>query len=474
MLETDWKDRGARAKHLWKNIIGGGNLSNLLIVLEEETSFHGTVQILTHILNGRPRGDMDKFYRELSSVFAKRLQARYQGADPHAVSQTIYRHLADGHPECVKTALSALTALLATHRTSSDGPVPDRAPPATPVRTKPSPSDQGQGIDLWTPGPLTHDILAAFAPSLQPDTARRIADLSHEGISAITNGDFSRQVAVAQTTLELARELQSERLIGEAEYLRGEGLRLLADFERDHAKARELREAALAAYDNSSTSLGNDPRPIRGSARVQEVLGRPDVALSGFERALSLAAFRLSTARPLDTYSLSHELIRSIRHKFYCAAEIQKNSAFGQLPSSFTEQDFETLIVRSERDHKQVLARFRSSSEWWSIEWFMAQVIHAKGWLALSQPTIAARRLLWALEMRFRLMPKNGQVSDVEAGNLMWWFRAAIEAERGFERHQRPAIEAFGAGVMNNLPRHHIHELGGALLNSDVAPWAQT
>lgn len=324
------------------------------------------------------------------------------------------------------------------------------------------------GIDLWTPGPASGHIFQVYAPEVGDKTASRITRLAEEAVTAIGRGDFAAQGRIAGEVLAIGQDANSARLRGEAGYLRAESLRLMADFEMDRSRVRSLRGQALDAYDNSAIDLGDDPRPLRGSARVLEVLGDPDAALVQFGKATSLSEEKLAHSHPLSRFSLAHEHIRSMRHTFNCLAEIETNSL---LPSSGRIDQLERLLEQSEQKHEQVLARFRHAEIWWRIEWFMAQVFHARGWAAVNQHGLAAKRLKWGLEQRLRMMPEAGPVSDVETGNLNWWLRTALSVAAGFEPEERRKLERLAAEIGSNTSRDRIHAAGQALLQLQRAPW---
>lgn len=133
--------------------------------------------------------------------------------------------------------------------------------------------------------------------------------------------------------------------------------------------------------------------------------------------------------------------------------------------------ELEKLVRESEEKHARVLTKFSHATEWWRIEWFVAEVFHAKGWLVIGQPALAAKRLQWALDERLRTMEPGGKMSDVEAGNLSWWSRTALKAIFGFEPAQRDLLERLAAEIYSEAPRDRIHAAGQALLKSQRAPW---
>lgn len=324
------------------------------------------------------------------------------------------------------------------------------------------------GVDPWTPGPASRHIIQVYAADLGGKAAARIAQLAEEAIRAIGRGDFTEQGRIADDVLRIAQDAKSRRLRGEAEYLKAESLRLLADFERDRNKVRNLRNQALGSYENAATDLGEDPRPLRGSGRILEVMGDPDAALMRFGKAASLSEQKLAQSHPLNQFSLAHEHVRSLRHEFNCLADIETSSL---LSSSQRTGQLEKLLQLSEKRHEQVLARFRHVEDWWRIEWFMAQVFHARGWAVVNQHGLAAKRLTWALEQRLKMMPDDGKMSDVETGNLAWWLRTALSVVVGFESEERRKLERLAAEISSQAPRDRIHAAGGALLQLRHAPW---
>jgi hypothetical protein len=331
------------------------------------------------------------------------------------------------------------------------------------------------GLHLWTPGQMSEAVFGQVCASIGPELAAGVRELSREAIHAIGCGDFVRQQAVAERAFELGRAHPETSLRGEGLYLKGEALRLQADFAVTREQQRALRKEAAENYGMAEDALRGDPRPIRGQARMIELAGDLDASCAGYERAL--AAVELHAARPHEgnCLSLVHERIRTLRHKIVCLADMQRGAPFSTPETQRRAHEIRMCLELSEIDHESSLRLFAGpgtgQEDWLCIEWFASSALHAKGWAEIDAAVHAAARLVTSLDARLRMLPPAGPLSAVELGNLRWWARGARDVQGSFEPVQRAPLTLLMQAVDVGAERETIHRLGKGLLMAGRPYW---
>lgn len=444
-----WREATARFRALWRKQVGGtyNTLADGLCGVNLGVGSLG--QSLRP--NGRkPRGGAD-LLAAIAKLIAQKLSDRRPDLDSLEFEQAIKLHIIAGAPSPldprpfpVAVKSSRETALSAAIFT----------------------------IDLWTPGQSSEVIVRSFAPGLGREGAALVKDLSIEAVDAIGRGDFARQLVIANEAIRIGDAAPETPLLGEGLYLKGEALRLMADFEPDRSEARRLRREAEEIYGRAETALRGDPRPIRGRARTMEVLGDPDGAIKLFGESLAaVEARRVSPAEP-QFLSLAHERVRTLRHQINCLAVMHTSAPLATPEARRREEEIRRLLLASEAQHNEALRLFARHRDWWLIEWFMAQVLHAKGWASIHEDSWAVKRLQWSLKQRLEMMPDTGELNAVELGNLHWWLSVAREARAALEPEQNRALDALKASLDRGEARGTIKSLARRFLAAGEAPWA--
>lgn len=326
------------------------------------------------------------------------------------------------------------------------------------------------GFDLWTPGQAAH-IIGKFGGHLGSREAQTLVELSSRAVTAIAHGDFHRQKEIAEKAIEIGETIPQTPVRGEGFYLKGEALRLLADFEPDRTKARLLRVEAEDYYGNAEDALGGDPRAIRGRGRTIEVLGDLDGALNLFQKSFSAIESRTTDPGEADYLSITHERVRTLRHEINCLAAIHTEMPLATPAAQRRGDKIRRLIEECEPRHRDALRMFEPYGDWWRIEWFMAEVLHAKGWAAIGEAARSARRLEWSLRQRLEMMPDEGALSAVELGNLHWWSGVATLVRPAFEFEQQRALSHLLDAVAQGASRTSIKNHGREFLRIGGAPW---
>lgn len=324
------------------------------------------------------------------------------------------------------------------------------------------------GLDLWTPGQMSETIFKQVCASVGQELAEEVRGLSLAAIEAIGNGDFVQQQAVAETAIELGRAHPATSLIGEGLYLKGEALRLQADFALTRDQQKALRKEAAQFYGLAEDALEGDPRAIRGQARITELAGDLDTSSTGYERALATIEKRLSNPNDGTHLSLVHERIRTLRHKIVCLADMQKDAPFSTLENQRRARQIRGYLERSEIDHSASLRLFgqfeAGHKHWLCVEWFASSALHAKGWAEIDASVQAAMRLITSLDARLRMIPIEGELSIVELGNLRWWARGARDVEGSFDPPQQAPLALLLNAIDTGAERSIIHRLGEDLI----------
>lgn len=319
-------------------------------------------------------------------------------------------------------------------------------------------------FDLWTPGQLSQNVLDKIEKSLGEEIAQLLRNISGMAIQAIGFGDFLQQQKIAEHTIEIGEQCQNTSLLGEGYYLKGEALRLQADFAPSRAQQRILRQKAEQFYGMAEDALGGDPRAIRGRARIIELEGDLDSAFNGYQDALAAIDNRTGRLHEGNNLSLIHERIRTLRHKIVCLSDIQKDSFLISLETQRRANDIRRLLEISEIAHDEGLRLFAGQGEWICIEWFASSVLHAKGWVEIREPVYAAKRLVTSLEARLKMLPRQGPLSVVELGNLQWWARAAREVRGSFDPAQQAPLAVLLNAIDCDAERPTVHQHGANLL----------
>lgn len=446
---AEWRKMACRARTIWDRYIGGTMITfakNL-----EEVGGLG-IKVGTFGQNMRPSGrrpkEADKHISAFAKLFAVTLREARPDITTEQLEQLFTAHIRSGAPSPLEE--------MPSQRSASQG-----AGLATALLS----------FDLWTPGQSSDAILRQFGPALGQDGAQSVVELANDAIDAIGRSDFKRQREIADSAISLGLSVPDTPLAGEGLYLKGEALRLLADFEPDRAEARRLRLEAEQCYGQAEEHLQGDPRPIRGRGRTIEVMGDLDEAWAVFQEALVAVEARNLDRREADHLSLAHERMRTLRHKIACLAAMHEQAPLPTLEAKRRAEEIRRLIAESEPGHREVLKFFQDKGDWWRIEWFMAQVLHATAWAAIDEKVAAARRLEWSLKLRLDMLPKEGPLSAVELGNLHWWSGVADKVQGTFEFEQQAALAVLLDAVKCGADRPTVQRLGTEFLRAGGAPW---
>lgn len=444
-----WRESAQRARAIWDTHLGGSIevLAKQLSELGGHT-FHGPTFSQNMLPKGRRPKEVDKHISAFAKMFAKKLAAMRPDLSIEQLEQVFAAHLRTGAPSPLEGKVDK-------------GLVSKAAGLATALWS----------FDLWTPGQSGDAILRQFGSALGREGAQSVAALSSDAIDAIGCGDFSRQRDIADAAISLGSSAPDTPLMGEGFYLKGEALRLMADFEPDRTEQRRLRLEAEQYYGQAEQHLRGDPRPIRGRARTIEVIGDLDKAWEVFQQSMNAVEARSLDRREADHLSLAHERVRTLRHKIACLAAMHDQAPLPTPQARRREEEIRRLIAESEPGHRETLKLFESHGDWWRIEWFMAQVLHAKAWAVIDEKATAARRLQWSLKLRLEMMPEEGPLSAVELGNLHWWSGVASLVRGTFELEQQAALVALLDAIRRGVDRPTIRRLGAEFLRAGGAPW---
>lgn len=444
-----WRALAARAIALWRDEIGG-TYETLQSEMGNAGRHEGAGSIAHYF---RPKGRRpkhpDQILVAITKLLAKKLHFQRTDLSIEKFEVALRRHI-----EGEENAPLAV------------------ASPAVATKT-PFQPNRSSAFDLWTPGQTDTMIVTRFAGDLGLEGAEKVRLLSRAAIDAIGRGDFATQNALAKQAIELGKDAPNTPLLGEGRYLQAESTRLLADIEPDRNAARILRREAEALYETAEEELGGDPRAIRGRARTIEVLGDLDSALTLFHQAETTVEIRSSDLNQTNRLSLEHERIRSLRHRVTCLAAIHIDAPSSTLIAQRRAAELRQHLLKSEQIHEVSLDNFREFKDWWRIEWFMAQVLHAKGWIALGETSIAAKRLLWALECRIQMIANEGELSAIETGNLHWWATTIHGAISGLEGNQERSLSTLKNALDRGEDCRKIKMLGMDFVNAGAPPWSR-
>ena len=450
--ENEWRKGTGRVRAIWEQRVGGSNATRAQ-QLRDVSNFGIEQGTLDQSM--RPQGRRAKEADSLITAFAKLFAVKLQGSRADLTT-------------------AQLEQLFAAHlRTGATSPLEEK--PDNHVGSKCAGLATALwSFDLWTPGQSSDAILREFGSALGPEGAQSVVALSNDAIDAIGRGDFKRQCEIADDAINLGSSAPGTPLVGEGLYLKGEALRLMADFERDRAEARRLRSEAEDCYGRAEELLRGDPRPIRGRARTIEVMGNLDEAWAVFQRSMTAVEARGLDRREGDHLSLAHERVRTLRHKITCLAAMHEQAPLPTPQAQRRAEEIRRLIAESEPRHREALKLFQTHGDWWRIEWFMAQVLHAKAWAAVDGNAAAATRLEWSLTLRLEMIPADGPITPVELGNLHWWSGVANNVRGTFEFEQQATLVALLDAVKRGADRPTIRRLGAEFLRAGGAPWTQS
>lgn len=326
------------------------------------------------------------------------------------------------------------------------------------------------GVDIWTPGVDPDRFVAIFSKKLDEEAANRLIELSEKCISEVAEGKFEHLLITAESAKSLGQDCGNRRVVGEANYLLGESLRLIADFTEDRIKSESLRKDAIDAYEMAIEQLEYDPRPIRGRARTFEVEGDLSTAATGFETSLSISMLK-DTNHPTHQFSYAHEQLRSIRHKLNCLSAMHKKTTCGTVTHSKEKAEIRALVEQSTKLHIDYLPMFENFSNWWRIEWFMAEVLHAKALIAINEYQSATLRLERAMSQRLKMMEGGDSISDVERGNISWWVKTAQGASKGFQEGQHQQLDNVLNKLGENASKALLKNQLSKFINMGSSPW---
>lgn len=320
-----------------------------------------------------------------------------------------------------------------------------------------SKSSRSPYFDLWTPG-LSESELADHVPDQV--LAAQLGTLANLGARSIGQGSFAEQLQVGKDTEQLGRRTGTEIAVVEGLYLQAESSRLLADLEPDRSRKIALQKGAIQLYESALTLQPLHPRAIRGRGRTLEVLGQLDEALVEFDRALVMVAgmggLGTNAAR-----SSSHETIRALRHKLNCLAAIHADMPRWPANATARTRELDDLLRQSTLQHRLKLTEFSSHEEWFSIEWFMAEVLHARALVEIDRELEATDRLRRAMAYRMRMLRPGRSLSEVERGNLQWWASSAKRCTRVLTRAEQADVEMLGALLTEDTSTDSVQVLLG-------------
>ena len=318
-------------------------------------------------------------------------------------------------------------------------------------------SSRSPYFDLWTPG-LRESELSDHVPDQV--LAAQLGALANLGVRSIGQGSFAEQLQVGKDTEQLGRHTGTEIAVVEGLYLQAESSRLLADFEPDRSRRIALQKGAIQLYESALTLQPLHPRAIRGRGRTLEVLGQLDEALVEFNLALDMAAAmgELSTNA---ARSSSHETIRALRHKLNCLATIHADMPRWPANATARTRELDDLLRQSTLQHRLKLTEFSSHEEWFSIEWFMAEVLHARALVEIDRELEATDRLRRAMAYRMRMLRSGRSLSEVERGNLQWWASSAKRCMRVLTRAEQADLEMLGALLTEDTSTDSVQVLLG-------------
>jgi len=298
----------------------------------------------------------------------------------------------------------------------------ERPVPSAPGVTRPR---LEHGVDLWTPGESHDLIVKSYEPLLGLATAESLSRLSKSAIRAVADGDFARQIAIADELRRLAPV--SEQLQAEALYLEAEGLRLLSDLEANGDRKAALQARATELYAHCADLLPGDPRPIRGLGRTREVQGDLGGAERDFELAFGLCVAGMARERGVNRLDLAHEALRTSRHRIHCLLSLRQTNPASIWNREHKTRELEGLLISCENLHREYMPQFASERAWSCIEWFMGLVFIAQSWKQLGNAPKAQQVLVHALIARRQLIGGEGQLSEVERANIHWWLAVATD-----------------------------------------------
>jgi hypothetical protein len=315
--------------------------------------------------------------------------------------------------------------------------------------SKPSTLEAVRRLSVWTPGNSESEFLSFYTPIIGDAAARHLWAINRNSISAVSQGNFQRQIGVSDELHSLVPD--NVILAGEASYFKAEGLRLLADVERTPEKKGILRDQATDEYLHAETLLKDDPRPIRGLGRLLEIKGDFNGALKQFTIAKGLCLTQRSRDSLTSNLDLAHEILRSTRHFIHCLLDIRSTNLSSAWHRVNKEHEIEGYLSECENLHFENMPQFLSEPAWYYIEWFMGLVFLAKAWGGLGHFTHMQRTLVKALDARRRLLVPASDLSPVERANLEWWLSVArMYHNVGFEPDFSKMLDRVEAALRAN------------------------
>lgn len=168
---------------------------------------------------------------------------------------------------------------------------------------------------------------------------------------------------------------------------------------------------------------------------------------------------------------MTHERVRSLRHKMNCLVAMHAEHPLATDHAQRRGEQIRRLIAASEAQHEEALQLLTANQSWWQIEWFMAQVLHAKAWSSVKEDGKAAKRLEWSLDIRLNMMSSDGRLTPVEQGNLHWWIGVARGARGAFEVSQQATLEDLTSALDRGESRAVVKALGQKFIRAGAAPW---
>lgn len=328
--------------------------------------------------------------------------------------------------------------------------------------------------DILTPGSSSQDLVSALTPKMDSSLAHHLGTLSEAAISAVETGDFDLHISIGKEIEAIACDFREIEAAGR--YFVAEGYRLQAGLEPVAAQKGALLQSAIEYYTMSLESCQNNPRALRGLARVNEVQQHFDEAMAFLERAKGLALTELA-ANPQSKRQiyLSHEILRITRHHIHCILDIQATNPSSRWHRESMKRQLEGYVVESDNLHRDKMPLFNDRKHWLYIEWFMGLVFLAKAWGNSGDSIKMILYLLQALWCRRQLLNGSRPLTKVEQDNLRWWLHtasseAAKSMSRGFNVGVEQLAQALSFGRIDDVLQQ-IDDLLATHLVIPIAPF---
>lgn len=283
--------------------------------------------------------------------------------------------------------------------------------------------------DVLTPGLPPKKLGELLTPHVGLELAQYLEQLSESAITAVEIGDFNLHVLIGKQ-LEAAAQGFTE-IEAAGRYFAAEGYRLQSALEPDLVKMMLLLRQAVEEYQASLEKNSDNARAIRGLARIYEVQGDYDRALSMFKRAEGVALLHLSSKTEGNSnLYLSHEILRITRHYIHCILDVMATNPQSIWHRENKKLELEGYVIKCENLHRENMPLFRDREQWSRIEWFMALIFFGKAWGQLGNVPKKTKCLVDALSIRQLMIDVNRPLTQVARDNIKWWVSVALSEPR--------------------------------------------